>query len=159
MNKKNILNIMDNKLMPKGQLQKELSPTCDEVVILDFETTGLSSDYDRTIEVGALLVRNHTIIDEFVELMNPGFAVPSFITSFTGISNAMLKGKPKPEIIMPKLLDFIGKRPIVAHNASFDKRFLMAELARANLSTELGMQTPSLKHAITMMTRKIKLLT
>lgn len=109
-------------------------PPCNEVVVLDFETTGLSSDYDRVIEVGALLIKNHKITAEFVELMNPGVNLPSFITSLTGISNGMLKGKPKPELIMPKLVNFIEDRPIIAHNASFDKRFLMAELSRARLA-------------------------
>lgn len=112
----------------------KLSPSCDEVIILDFETTGLSQ-YDRIIEVGAVLIKNHKIVDEFVELMNPGFAISSFITSLTGISNAMLKGKPNPESVMPNLLAFINDKPIVAHNAAFDKRFLMAELERAELST------------------------
>lgn len=109
-------------------------PPCNEVAVLDFETTGLSSDYDRVIEVGALLIKNHKIIDEFVELMNPGVDLPYFITSLTGISSSMLKGKPKPERIMPKLVKFIEDRPIIAHNASFDKRFLMAELSRAKLA-------------------------
>lgn len=120
--------------MPKEKLIAPID--CDEVVILDFETTGLSSSYDRVIEVGAVLVRKHKIVDEFVELMNPGTIVSSFITSLTGITNSMLKGKPKPEHVMPKLYSFIEGRPIVAHNANFDKRFLMAEMDRANLSME-----------------------
>jgi DNA polymerase-3 subunit epsilon len=120
--------------MRKGQLMNGAVSTCNEVIVLDFETTGLSSEYDRVIEVGALLIKNHKIIDEFVELMNPNVSLSSFITSLTGITNAMLKGKPKPERIMPKLIDFIEDRPIIAHNATFDKRFLMAELSRAKLS-------------------------
>jgi len=112
------------------------SQSCTEVVVLDFETTGLSSAYDRVIEVGALLVRDHKVIDEFVELMNPGVMLSSFITSLTGISNAMLKDKPKPEHVMPKLLSFIDERPIIAHNATFDKGFFLAELSRANLSSK-----------------------
>lgn len=120
--------------MFKGQLKNKAVSTCHEVIVLDFETTGLSSNYDRVIEVGALLIKNHKIIDEFVELMNPDVSLSSFITSLTGISNIMLRGKPKPEHIMPKLIDFIEDRPIIAHNASFDKRFLIAELSRAKLS-------------------------
>jgi len=122
--------------MPKVQLMNNVVSTCNEVIVLDFETTGLSAEYDRVIEVGAILVRNHKIIDEFVELMNPDFLVSSFITSLTGITNAMLKGKPTPESVMPRLINFIEDRPIVAHNATFDKRFLMAELGRAKLSIE-----------------------
>lgn len=111
----------------------ELSKNCDEVVILDFETTGLSPEYDRVIEVGAVIVRGNKVVDSFSELMNPGMHLPRFITNLTGISSAMLKGKPGPQVVMPKLKKFIGDRVILAHNASFDSKFLDAEMARANL--------------------------
>ena len=56
------------------------------VVVLDFETTGLSPDGgDRTIEVGAVLVRNNEIVDRFQSLMNPGKRISSFIEDYTGI--------------------------------------------------------------------------
>jgi DNA polymerase III subunit epsilon len=108
----------------------------DEVVILDFETTGLSADYDRVIEVGAAIIKDDEIKSSFSSLCNPGVTVPSFITGLTGINNAMLEGKPTPEELMPSFHDFIGERPILAHNASFDSRFLNAEMARVNLHLE-----------------------
>lgn len=108
----------------------------DELVILDFETTGLSADYDRVIEVGAVIVRGGQIIDSFAQLMDPGQSIPPFITSLTGISPAMIKGQPSPKTVMPRLKTFMGNRPILAHNASFDRRFLHAEMARANLQVE-----------------------
>lgn len=50
------------------------------VVVLDFETTGLSPDCgDRTIEVGAVLISNNQIVDRFESLMNPGVRVSGFI--------------------------------------------------------------------------------
>jgi DNA polymerase-3 subunit epsilon len=100
----------------------------DELVILDFETTGLSPTYARIIEVGAVLVKNGKIVGELSQLMDPGCYIPYFITDITGITNQMVKGKPTPEKFMPKLQKFIGDRPIVAHNASFDQKFLMAEM-------------------------------
>jgi len=68
--------------------------------------------------------------------MNPGFLIPSFITGITGISNLMLKGKPSPEKVMPELKRFIGKRVILAHNASFDSKFLYSEMKRARLKID-----------------------
>jgi len=114
----------------------ELEKYCDEVVILDFETTGLSADEDRIIEVGAVIVKGKKVIGKFSELMYPECHLPYFITDLTGISSAMLRDKPIPQKIMPKLKKFIGNRVILAHNASFDSKFLYAEMARANLDIE-----------------------
>lgn len=114
----------------------ELSKSCDEVVVLDFETTGLSAYDDRIIEVGAVIVKGKKVIDKFSELMNPGCYLPRFITDLTGISNSMLKGKPRPQKVMPNLKNFIGNRVILAHNASFDSKFLYAEMNRANLDID-----------------------
>lgn len=105
----------------------------EEIVVLDFETTGMQADFCRVIEVGAVLVREDEIVDTFSELMNPGQRIPGFIQQLTGISNAMIAGKPSPEEVMVSLAEFVGDRPILAHNASFDKRFYIAEMNRANI--------------------------
>lgn len=100
----------------------------DELVILDFETTGLSPDYARVIEVGAIVLKDDIVVDTFSELMYPGSSIPHFITTITGITNQMVKGKPSPEKIMPKLKKFIGNRLIMCHNATFDQKFLISEM-------------------------------
>jgi len=107
----------------------------DSVVVLDFETTGLSPQYgDRAIEIGAVLVEKGMIVDRFQKLMNPGFRISSFIEGYTGITNEMLKEEPCCEEVMAEFSVFIDGHDIVAHNASFDKRFLDFELKRANRS-------------------------
>jgi DNA polymerase III subunit epsilon len=110
--------------------------TTRELVVLDFETTGLQPAHDRTIEVAATLMVDHQPVDTFCRLMHPVFALPSFITSLTGITDQMLRGQPRPEEVMPSLQKFVRGLPIVAHNASFDRAFLQAELARAGLRAE-----------------------
>jgi len=103
----------------------------DTVVVLDFETTGLSPDYgDRAIEIGAVRIENGVIQERFQQLMNPGRRIDSFIESYTGITNQMLKSAPPCEEVMHQFADFIGDYNLVAHNASFDKRFLDSELGR-----------------------------
>ncbi len=100
------------------------------VIVLDFETTGLSPRCgDRTIEIGAVLIDNNRIIDRFHSLMNPGIAVSPFIQSLTGITNAMVRSAPGCAEVMAGFGKFMGHFPLVAHNASFDGRFLDAELA------------------------------
>ena len=100
-------------------------------VVIDFETTGLSPGYgDRTIEVGAVLVSGNRIVDRFQSLMNPGMRVSSFIEGYTGITNQMLSTAPTIKDVMGRLTSFIEQHHLVAHNASFDARFLDEELKR-----------------------------
>lgn len=103
------------------------------VVVIDFETTGLSPQYgDRTIEVGAVLLSNNQILDRFQSLMNPEMRISSFIEDYTGITNRMLSTAPTIKDVMRKLQNFIAQHHLVAHNASFDAKFLDAELDRIN---------------------------
>ncbi len=100
------------------------------VIVLDFETTGLSPDMgDRAIEIGAVLIENGKITARFQELMNPGQRISSFIEEYTGITNDMLRDARPCAEVMHQFSDFIKGHNLVAHNASFDKRFLDAELA------------------------------
>ena len=110
------------------------------VIVLDFETTGLSPQHgDRAIEIGAVVIEGNRVVDRFQSLMNPGFRVNSFIESYTGISNEMIATAPPCEEVMEKFSQFIGDHPLVAHNASFDKRFLDSELAMLGRSRNSNM--------------------
>jgi DNA polymerase-3 subunit epsilon len=103
------------------------------VVVIDFETTGLSPDQgDRVIEVGAVLISNNSIVDRFQSLMNPEMKISGFIEGFTGITNQMLSTAPTIRDVMRALAVFIEQHHLVAHNASFDSRFLDAEFDRIN---------------------------
>ena len=103
----------------------------DTVIVLDFETTGLSPAYgDRAIEIGAVKLINGEFVDRFQQLMYPGRRVDSFIEGYTGISNQMLKDAPPCEEVMIEFAEFIEDFNLVAHNASFDSRFLESEFAR-----------------------------
>lgn len=113
-------------------MRSEMS-RADSLVILDFETTGLSPDMgDRAIEIGAVRLVNGEITDRFQELMNPGKRISAFIEEYTGITNQMLVGVDSCEIVMNRFADFMGGDNLIAHNASFDQRFLEAEFARIN---------------------------
>ncbi|HCS66630.1 MAG TPA: DNA polymerase III subunit epsilon [Cellvibrio sp.] len=103
----------------------------DQLVVFDFETTGLSPDMgDRSIEIGAVLIENGRITERFQQLMNPGVRIPLFIENLTGITNAMVKESRHNAEVMSDFYDFIAGRNLVAHNASFDERFLRAEFRR-----------------------------
>ncbi|MFZ3406833.1 PolC-type DNA polymerase III [Vibrio chagasii] len=103
--------------------------SADSVIVLDFETTGLSPNMgDRAIEIGAVKLVNGEVVDTFQQLMNPGFRVSGFIEGYTGITNRMLSSAASCGEVMDEFADFIQDSQLVAHNASFDKRFLDAEL-------------------------------
>jgi DNA polymerase-3 subunit epsilon len=107
------------------------------VVVLDFETTGLSpDDGDRAIEIGAVLLQENRIVDRFQSLMNPQMKISSFIAEYTGISNKMLSSAPSASEAMGKFAKFMAGHHLVAHNANFDRRFLDAELLRINESRQ-----------------------
>jgi len=103
----------------------------EKIAIIDFETTGMSPDMgDRATEVAVVIVAGGEIVDRYQSLMNAGVRIPPFIEALTGISTAMLKSAPPAGEVMAELAEFVGDLPLVAHNASFDSRFLDAEWAR-----------------------------
>ncbi|PUA29221.1 MAG: DNA polymerase III subunit epsilon [Cellvibrio sp. 79] len=105
--------------------------SANHLVVFDFETTGLSPDMgDRAIEIGAVLIEDGKITDRFQQVMNPGIRIPLFIENLTGITNAMVKDARKNDFVMGDFYEFIAGHNLVAHNASFDERFLRAEFRR-----------------------------
>ncbi len=104
------------------------------IAVIDFETTGLSPAYgDRATEVAIVLVERGRVVDRFQSLMNAGVRIPAFITQLTGISNAMVAAAPDAARVMRDASRFVGNAPMVAHNASFDRKFWAGELARLGL--------------------------
>jgi DNA polymerase III subunit epsilon len=98
------------------------------IVMLDFETTGLSPAMgDRITEVAALRIVGNRVTERYVSLVNCGARIPAFISALTGITQDMVDNAPPAARVVPELLDFIGVDALAAHNASFDEKFLKAE--------------------------------
>ena len=125
-------------------MQNSAQRPADTLVVFDFETTGLSPDMgDRSIEIGAVLLESGRVTARFQALMNPGIRIPLFVENLTGITTAMLKGAPANAQVMAEFHAFIAGHNLVAHNASFDERFLRAEFKRIK-KTMIGGITCSL---------------
>jgi len=104
------------------------------IAVIDFETTGMSpSQGARATEVAIVLLEGGQVVDRFQSLMKTGAWIPPFITELTGISNAMLQDAPSADAVMRDAARFVGKAPMVAHNASFDSKFWQAELQLADV--------------------------
>jgi DNA polymerase-3 subunit epsilon len=98
-------------------------------VVLDLETTGLRPGTDRITEVGAVKVEGGEVLGELRTFVHPGIPIPPAITAVTGITDAMVRGAPGLDVVVPTLRRFLGDAVLVAHNARFDVAFLRAAWA------------------------------
>ena len=121
------VNDVDDRIVVHGTKDMTFD---EEFVAFDLETTGLSSKTDRIIEIGAVILKNGKEVDRFQTFVDPERPLDRKIVDLTGITDEMLKGAPKIEEVLPKFLDFIGDRVLVAHNSDFDTGFIRAECAR-----------------------------
>ena len=104
-------------------------------VALDLETTGLDSDRDSIIEIGAVKFQGDEAIDTFETFVNPSRAIPDFVQRLTGISPSQVSRAPLFSTVARDLADFVGGSPIIGHNISFDLRFLAShDLPLSNAS-------------------------
>jgi DNA polymerase-3 subunit epsilon len=101
-------------------------------IALDTETTGLSpEDGHRIVELGCVELLNHVPTGRTLQFyLDPERAMDPDATRVSGITDAMLAGKPKFVEIAQAFVDFIGDAGLVIHNAAFDVGFLNAELSR-----------------------------
>ena len=113
-----------------------LSSSSAAYVAFDLETTGLSPAVDAIIEIGAVKVRDGAVIEEFSQLVDPGFPIPQQATEVNHITDAMVAGMPSIQKALIDFLIFIEDYPCVAHNAKFDMSFLYAAVVRCGLDME-----------------------
>jgi DNA polymerase III epsilon subunit family exonuclease len=120
----------------------------EEWVVVDVETTGGSPEQGhRVTEVAAVRVSGGVVCESFSTLVNPERRIPSMITSITGITDAMVRDAPLFADVAPRLDGFLRGRVFVAHNASFDWRFLCSEMERSTGRTLHGRQLCTVKLA------------
>ncbi len=127
------VNDVDDKIVVKGNCEIDFD---GEYVGFDLETTGLSDKKDTIIEIGAVRMKNGKELDRFQTFVDPGQPLRKEIVDLTGITDDMLVGAPKLEEVFPKFIEFVGDRPLAAHNADFDMGFIRA--ACNNLGYDYG---------------------
>jgi len=116
------------------------SPALDSCrfAVIDVETTGTRARRgDRIIEIAVVTSPRGTApgLAEpqvlFHTLVNPGYSIPPFVGSLTGITDGMLREAPPFDAVADGLLDALRGTVFVAHNARFDWAFVSAEVERA----------------------------
>lgn len=98
----------------------------EDVIVLDTETTGLSVQDNKLIEIAAARLRGREVVDRFDTFVHPGGPIPPEIVRLTGITDADVAAAPSPEEAVAALEEFVGGCPVIAHNATFDRSFIEA---------------------------------
>ena len=93
-------------------------------IVLDTETTGLDYTKEKMVEFAGVRLENGKVKDVFQTLINPQQHIRKSSIAIHGITSDMVEDAPTEKEVMPKILEFIGDYPIVAHNAIFDYTFL-----------------------------------
>ncbi|BCW87059.1 DNA polymerase III subunit epsilon [Alphaproteobacteria bacterium SO-S41] len=108
-------------------------------IAFDTETTGLRPEEGhRIVELGCIELINHVPTGRTLHhYYDPERLMDPDATRVSGITDEMVRGKPKFAELAQSFLDFIGDATLVAHNASFDMGFVNAELKRAGFETLL----------------------
>ena len=110
-------------IRPSGELARDF-------VALDVETTSLSPQSGEIIELALVRFRDGAPAEEFTTLVRPKGQVSQRTVEITGIRPEDLKDAPSFEDVLPRLMEFLGDLPVVAHNAGFDEGYLRTSLLR-----------------------------
>lgn len=118
--------------LPRGARADVVIESLDDVVIVDTETTGLSSSA-RIVEIGALHIRGGNVVGQFQTFVDPEQPIPREVIRVHGITDAMVKGSPTADDAIRAWQRFTAGRPVLAHNAAFDHRMFAQDAARVGL--------------------------
>ena len=121
------INDKDDRVAVHGCCNQSLD---DEIVCFDLETTGLNRQQDRITEIGAVVLRNGKVCEPYSAFVNPGKPIPRDVVELTGITDEMVADAPDEAEAVARFMDWVGDRPLAAHNAEFDTGFLSAACAR-----------------------------
>lgn len=100
-----------------------------EFVAFDLETTGLHPLWSRIVEIAAVRFRHDGCeVGRFETLVDPGMPIPTDATNIHGITDDMVRNQPSMADALSRFVEFLGNTPVVlmAHNASFDRDFLVS---------------------------------
>lgn len=98
----------------------------DHFIALDIETTGLHHEYHDIIQIALIEYQNNQPVKTYMKYFRPTRNISTKVTQITGITNAFIEDKDFIQYEdLQKILTFIGDNTIVAHNASFDMKFLI----------------------------------
>lgn len=109
--------------------------TQGKIAIVDLETTGLGVDKgDKVIQIGAVIIENHRIVDTYSVLINPNQEIPLSIQHLTGITQEQVAKAPSFAAVAQEWFDRLKDGLFVAHNLKFDYECLRLAFAEVGLT-------------------------
>ncbi|MBR1890214.1 MAG: ribonuclease H-like domain-containing protein [Clostridia bacterium] len=94
-------------------------------VVFDIETTGLDTNTDQIIELGAVKIVDGKIREKFSTFVKPTISIPFEVTRLTGITNDMVANAPSAELVLKDFYEFTRGCIISGHNViDFDLRIV-----------------------------------
>jgi DNA polymerase-3 subunit epsilon len=112
-------------------------------IAFDLETTGIQPKTDAVVEIGAVRFDGTEPVEAFSTLINPGRPIPPEASAVNGITDEMVAGSPAIDKVLADLADFCGELPLVAHNAPFDFKFLLAAVEKHRARAPKGIVVDS----------------
>ncbi|XID94351.1 ATP-dependent DNA helicase DinG [Paenibacillaceae bacterium WGS1546] len=99
--------------------------------VLDFETTGMSSDKDEIIQAGLAFVdETGAVSSTYASFVRPSRPIPDDVTRLTGIRDEDVAGAPELDDVLREIVPRLQDVVLVGHNVYFDAHFLQAALDR-----------------------------
>lgn len=95
--------------------------------VTDIETTGGSTRFTKITEIAIYLFDGKSIVDEYIQLINPECPIPRFISQLTGITDEMVQSAPKFYEVAKDIVNFTENAVFVAHNVGFDYNVIRQE--------------------------------
>lgn len=123
-----------NFFLHPSALQQLLTCFPEGLVCFDLETTGLSPLTNHIVEIAALRLHPDGFIHTFESLVRPPHPIPPHTTAIHHITDLMVLNSPTISELLPAFFQFIGDRPLFAHNAKFDIGLLIVAAHRQQLA-------------------------
>ncbi len=97
----------------------------NKFVVFDLETTGLNTDTDDIIELGAVKLEDGKIVEYYNTLIDPKRSIPEGASKVNNIYDSDVKNAPYIEDVFGFFVDYCKDYILVAHNgAGFDFKII-----------------------------------
>ena len=105
--------------------------------IVDIETTGGHASANGITEIAIVIHDGKEVVHHYQTLINPGVAIPLYISTLTGISDEMVSEAPTFKKVASEIYELLDGKIFVAHNVNFDYSFIKYHLSLAGFDLQL----------------------